>query len=343
MTGRRAHACPVPSTRAPPIVSAALMPPRASTPLRDAVVICTRNRPAELARTLQSVARQSGAHHRRVVVVDGSDQDDAERTAAVVRRWNDAPVPFHHHRYSGPPAGTRQRNAGVDLLPDSVDVVHFLDDDMTLQAGYFEALCDALADHPSLLGVGGIILDSTEESPRPSVSWAHRMFLLRTDRPSRVLSSGHTTIAWPLPGRPLQPAEWLATGASSYRASVFSAHRFDPAVAGPSPRLEDLDFSFRVAQDGPLAVVSRARCVHRGASRNARGMPATARERVVRRYWFVRKNMDSPRNRLAYWWSLVGQVVALTVSSHPGSTEALRGLLRGLRTVLRRDHPLLRP
>ncbi|PSQ72022.1 MAG: hypothetical protein BRD31_01985, partial [Bacteroidetes bacterium QH_2_64_26] len=92
----------------------------------------------ELARTLESVAKQSGAAHRLVIVVDGSDHDDAERTAEVVQNWCDEGLPFRHHCYSGSPAGTRQRNAGVDLLPESVDVVHFIDDDVTLQAGYFD-------------------------------------------------------------------------------------------------------------------------------------------------------------------------------------------------------------
>jgi GT2 family glycosyltransferase len=309
----------------------------------DAVVICTRNRPTELARTLESVAVQSGAAHRLVIVVDGSDRDDAERTAEVVQNWRDKELPFRYHRYSGSPAGTRQRNGGVDLLPESVSVVHFIDDDMTLRAGYFDALRGALNQHPQLLGVGGVITESDGPFPRPPVSWGHRLFLLRTDQPSCVLPSGQTTPAWPLPGRTIQPAEWLATGASSYRTRVFSKHHFDPAAEGPSPRFEDLDFSFRVAQEGPLAVVPDARCVHRGSARNPRGVPATAQERIARRYWFIEKNLDRPLNRLAFWWSIVGQLIAVLVSSDPNSSAALRGLLRGIRTVLTRDHPLLRP
>ena len=310
-------------------------------PSEDAVVICTRNRPTELARTLESVAEQSGAVDRLVIVVDGSDRDDAERTADVVQNWRDEKLPFRYHRYSGTPAGTRQRNAGIDLLPESVNVVHFIDDDVTLQAGYFDALCGALHQHPSLLGVGGIIVESKGSSPRPSVYWGHRLFLLRTDQPSRVLPSGRTTIAWPLPDRALQPAEWLATGGSSYRISVFDEHHFDPSVEGPSPRLEDLDFSFRVAQDGPLAVVPDAQCIHRGTARNPRGIAATTQERIVRRYWFIEKNLDHPSNRLAFWWSVVGQFVALVLSSNTDSDAALQGLLRGIRQVWTRDHPLL--
>lgn len=308
----------------------------------EAVVICTRNRPGALEQTLQSVASQSSADKRPVLVIDGSDREDAERTAEVIQSRRDEAVPVHYLRYSGTPAGTRQRNTGVDLLPESIDVVHFIDDDVTLQAGYFDALREALDRHPHLLGVGGIITESEDSSPRPPVSWGHRLFLLRTDHPSRVLPSGQTTPAWPTGEGDIQPAEWLSTCASSYRRRVFRRHRFDPNATGPSPRLEDLDFSFRVAQEGPLAVVPDAECVHHVSTRNRRSIPATAEERIARRYWFVEKNMDRPMNRLAFWWSVLGQLVALVSSSNPDSPAALRGLLRGIRQVWTRDHPLLR-
>jgi len=309
--------------------------------ISEAVVICTRNRPADLARTLESVAGQRGAQDRPVVVVDGSDPSAAERTARVVQNGSDDGWPFHYHRFSGRPAATRQRNAGVDLLPDSVEVVHFIDDDVTLRPGYFAALRRALHRHPPLLGVGGVVAREGD-SPRPPVHWSHRLFLLRTAQPSRVLPSGQKMPAWPTGDGELQPAEWLSTCASSYRAEVFTEHRFDPAVEGPSPRLEDLDFSVRVAQDGPLAVVPDARCVHRVAAENRRDTAAATRERLVRRYWFVEKNMDRLGNRLAFWWSVVGQLVALVASAKPDSGAALRGHLEGIRQVWMRAHPLLR-
>jgi len=314
---------------APPLVS-------------EAVVVCTKNRPEELKQTLRSVASQSGAEGRLTLIVDGSDLGNAERTANVVQNWRNRGLPFHYHRYSGSPAGTRQRNAGVDLLPSSIDVVHFIDDDVTVQPGYFETLLDALRQHPSLLGVGGIITESEGTSPRPPVHWGHRLFFLRTDRPSHLLPSGQTTPAWPTGEGDIQPAEWLSTCASSYRRCVFRTHRFDPNATGPSPRLEDLDFSVRVAQDGPLAAVPDAKCIHHVSGRNRRSISATTQERLTRRYWFVEKNMDRPLNRLAFWWSVLGQLVALAFSSNPDSRAALRGLLRGIRQVWNRNHPLLR-
>jgi GT2 family glycosyltransferase len=307
----------------------------------DAVVICTRNRPDDLANTLRSVAAQRGADERLVVVVDGSDPAAARETEQVVETWTDE-YPFRYHAYAGEPAGTRQRNAGVDLLPDPVSIVHFIDDDVTLEDGYFRVLTGALTRSPSLLGVGGIIRLSDEPPTPPRTSWVHRLFLLNTDTPSQVLPSGQSTPAWPSGDRALQPADWLSTCASTYRRSVFRTHRFDPEAEGPSPRLEDLDFSYRVAQDGPLAVASAARCVHHLSSTNRRALADTVEERVIRRYWFVDKNADRGLSRAAYWWSMLGRLLILLATPNPDSWTVLPGFLRGLRRVWRREHDLLR-
>lgn len=309
---------------------------------REAIVICTRNRARELDRTLESVAAQSDSTARLVLVVDGSDSQEADRTAGVVTtRKGDLPIRYVRYPYS--PAGTRQRNAGVDHLPSSVQIVHFIDDDVTLKEGYFTTLTNALSHHSSLLGVGGIIIQPEAPLSNPEQIFLRQLFLLGSNVPNRVLPSGQTTPAWPTGAETLQPAEWLSTCASSYRRSVFRTHRFDPEVEGRSPRLEDLDFSYRVAQDGPLAVATEARCVHHVSVSNRRSAGNACRERVARRYWFVRKNMDHPLHRLAFWWSIIGKVLAHLFSTHPNSTPALQGLFRGIQTVWTRTHPLLRP
>jgi len=318
--------------------------PDAPSSSTDAVVICTRNRPEELEKTLQSVAVQSGARSRLVLVVDGSNPQEAEATAHVVESWTDD-RPFRYHRYQGPPAGTRQRNAGVDLLPASVSIVHFIDDDVILKPEYFCSLSEALSKFPSLLGVGGIICLSHDggRPSHPTVLWPHRFFLLRTNQPSRVLPSGQTTPAWPVSEKAVQPAEWLSTCASSYQREVLARHRFDPDAEGPSPRLEDLDFSHRVAQDGPLAIIPTAQCVHRRSPRTRRGVRDASRERVVRRYWFVEKNLGTPTHHAAFWWSMLGKLLILLLSTSPKRNEALRGFGEGIRAIWHRDHALLRP
>lgn len=310
-------------------------------PLSEAVVICTRNRPNDLEQTLDSVGNQSGAEARLVLIVDGSDPDEAVATAHVVEHYSEQ-LPCRYYKYPGPPAQTRQRNTAIELLSPPIDVVHFIDDDVSLQPGYFQKLTDTLADTPSLLGVGGLIIDSSDLCPPPSPSWTQRVFLLSTRTPSQVLPSGQTTPPRAT-GEEIYPADWLSTCSSTYRLSVLKRHSFDPEVEGPSPTLHDLDFSYRVAQEGPLAVVSTAKCIHHRSQNARRGIRSSSHERVARRYWFVRKNMDHPVHRLAFWWSILGTALARLLSKHPDSTEALRGLLRGVHAIWTRGHPLLRP
>jgi GT2 family glycosyltransferase len=98
-----------------------------------------------------------------------------------------------------------------------------------------------------------------------------------------------------------------------------------------------------VSQSGPLAVATEARCLHRISPTNRRSLQGRAREEVVRRYWFVDKNLPSPLCRLAFWWSMLGRLLILLLSTNPDARTALSGFLRGLRRVWTRDHELLRP
>jgi len=289
-------------------------PPAAS----EAVVICTRNRPDELARTLRSVTEQDGAAHRRVLVVDGSDPDEKSRSAQAVEAVR-ASCPVRHHPYSGTPSLARQRNTGIERLPDGVDLVHFIDDDVTLRPGYFSALSTALRTRPELGGVGGLVREPDRPTDHPATRFLKRAFFLDHPRDGRVLPSGWTTSAQLTGAAPsdssLRPTEWLSGCSSSYRRSLLERHRFDDALEGYS-MLEDLDLSYRVGR------YHRALTVHQR--------------------WFVEKHLGHATSRMAYWWSTLGRALALLTSPAPEGRAALRGLLRGVHTVGTRAHPLLR-
>lgn len=328
----------------PPFVS---IQPDSETPSDDvkaALVIATRNRVAELVRTLGSIRHQREAEALLIVVVDGSDDGIASEVRATVNAHG--PQPTQYLRFEGAPAATRQRNAGLDVLPSDIDVVHFVDDDVVLHAGYFAALHHVLARHPHVAGVGGLIRSVPADASRHP-SWIRHAFLLSASIPGRVLPSGQTTSAQihpphvPVAAQPLA-TQWLSTCSSAYRANVFRHVRFDPRVEGASPRLEDLDFSFRVGRRWPLLFVPQARLTHEPSTENRRGPEATAFERVVRRCWFVRKNLRHPMRWVAFWWSALGQLLALAVSRHPHAPAARRGFLRGVAAIVQRDHPLLR-
>lgn len=301
-----------------------------------AALICTRNRVEDLARTLRSIAAVERPPGMLIVIVDASNEEAAAANQRTVQQLTALNVAYH--RFRDAPAGTRQRNYGVDRLPRSIRVIHFVDDDVIVLPGYFHRLSQTLSQHPEAGGVGGLIIDT--ENPRPARPHGlQQLFLLSSRRPGRVLLSGHTSKVAPNP----EPhrVEWLSSCASSYRRDVFDAYRFDPTVEGRSPRLEDLDFSYRVGQSWQLLAEPRARLVHRPSPSHRRDARGVAAESVPRRYWFVEKNIRHPLRKPAFWWATFGQLLAAATSSASEKNEVLRGLWHGIRTAWTRDHPLL--
>jgi len=288
--------------------------------------------------TLRSIEAQQGQGERLVCVVDASDPPVLRDNAASVQSLSIAAV---HLPYPHPPSLARQRNYALDWLPHSVQIVHFLDDDVVLDSGYFSRLRAALGSHPHIGGVGGMIRE-------PSISSSSRaaflryLFLIDAPRKGRVLPSGHATSVQlnASSSGHLQQTEWLSGCSCSFRRSVLDDHRFDPALEGYS-MLEDLDLSYRVGQVAPLFVVPNARLIHHRSPVNRQDAESYAYHGVIHRRWFVEKNLSGPHHCLAFWWSVAGLLLAVRLSNHPGAMSAYRGLWRGVRSILHRDHPLL--
>jgi len=308
----------------------------------EAIVICTRNRPTELRPTLDSIAAHPPSASTFLAVIDASDDDALRENREHIAEFG--AVPAAHWPYPAAPSLPRQRNYALDRLPSSVSVVHFIDDDVTVQAGYFSALSDVLQTRPDVGGVGGVIVEPDEIRSAPRCPMLQRLFLLRHPEPGRVLPSGCTTSAQsPAAGAPagLRDTQWLSGCSSSYRRRLLHRHRFDAALAGYA-MLEDLDLSYRIGQEARLVVQPQARLRHRRAPRNRLDAERYARALTVHRRWFVEKHLGGGAARGAFWWSVVGRLLAVSMSSDPHRDAALRGVLQGIRTVWSHDHPLLR-
>ena len=308
----------------------------------EAVVICTRNRPKELEQTLESIAASPPSVDLLLAVMDASNEEHQARIRSLVEGFD--ALSSVYWPYTEEPSLARQRNAAVDRLPPSIEIVHFIDDDVTVQAGYFEALSAALRSELDVGGAGGIVVEPTHDTPSPTAEWLRRLFFLSHPRPGHVLPSGSATDAQrpsPNDDSTLRNTEWLSGCSSSYRRNLLEQHPFDETLTGYS-MLEDLDLSYRIHRQAPLVVQPEARLIHRRAPRNRLDTKRYGRALTVHRRWFVEKHFGDLLSRGAYWWSLVGRLLAILTSSSPSRTAALQGLIRGIRTVLTRDHPLLK-
>lgn len=286
--------------------------------MRDAVVICTLDRPELLAEVIAAVLAQS-ERPPCIVLVDGSLTGSAE----VVSR---AYLPGYYLRVLG--GLTAQRNAGIRVLPADVDLVHFLDDDVRLTDGYFAAIRAEFRD-PAVVGVGGVITNA----PAPRPYFARRLFLIDSRQPGKVLRSGHNVMAFD-PQQPID-VQWLSGCSMSYRRSLLESIKFDESMGGYCLG-EDLDFALRARPYGRLVVTPAARLEHLRALQNRWHHEQLAEEEIVARYWRVRKHRGrlSP---LAFWWATFGTcalaVLRAAVRRHPATVREVVPVIRGVRRI----------
>jgi GT2 family glycosyltransferase len=271
--------------------------------LKSALVICTRNRRQSLEGTLQSWSDQRV--RPPAWVVDSSDGDSTE----VLVRSLAATLPTGALTYlSTPPGLTRQRAAGVTAVPSDVDVVHFVDDDVSLHPGYFSGIESVFASRSDVIGVGGLITNVRLSLARPLGDF----FLLTGKRQGAVLASGVVTpvsnVVTPL------EVEWLSGCSMSYRRSLFTREQFDLRLVGYCAG-EDVEFSLRARRYGRLVVTPAARLEHHWAPGVRPEGADLHREYMVQRCRLTRESGEFGLSPAAFWWSAAGELIVCPVEA----------------------------
>lgn len=266
--------------------------------MRISLVICTKDRPQELAACLGSIRGQT-VPPEEVVIVDAGRDDTARQTALS---WQpEAGIRVKYLRAQ--PGLSAQKNIGVKNSEG--EIVGFIDDDLTLDEACLENVGYLFRDEPGLGGVG--CLDASIRR----IPWPKRLFwrvfiLPRFDGKGKIQPSGYPAFSGS-PGR-RAPVECLQ-GTAFYKKDVFDKLRFDEGIP-ESGGMEDVDFSFSVSRCYKLVQTSDAKVCHR-FSFVARPLP----ERVVYmmiyyHYRFFKKYCAvSFINRLCFVWSAAGEVL----------------------------------
>ncbi len=290
------------------------------------LVVCTRNRPAELARVLSSIATQTTLP-ARVLIVDSSDADDSEQLVVARREsWPSGSALQYRRSAPGLP---HQRNIGIDATERAI--VCFLDDDVVLEPDYFLAIGAAFAadGRREVGGVGASILDQ----PARSRLWKLDAALgLDSAQEGVVLSTGRNVRVYGVPDRVLD-VDWLAGLATAYRREVFDDHR-------PNEQLivegEDVEFSYRVRQRWRLIVLPEARVRHEESVRNR-----PDRVEVAARELWVRHLRCAQRvgriGPAGFWRGAVLQLARATATAVISAEQRAiaRGTVRGMLRILR--------
>jgi len=249
-------------------------------------VIPTRNRLPELGRMLRSLESQE-TRVREIIVVDGSDRP----IEGDLNGFGNLPI-----RYARcfPPSAAKQRNEGIKRASPNAGLIGFLDDDIVLESEALKSMREFWRSASAEVGGAAFNMLNHPDpyAPRLKSSWPAERLGLYSRTGGKVLPSGFQTMI----GFVKEDAfvDWLPSGASVWRTSVFERFRFDEWYEGYS-YLEDLDFSYRVGKEYRLAVVADARYRHLQAPAGRGDGIRFGRREVRNRLHFVDKNPELSR------------------------------------------------
>ena len=264
-------------------------------------VIATRNRPRELAATVESLVRQT-VLPSELCVVDSSAEPVAR--AVVERLCAEAELRLH---YVHPAARglTVQRNLGIDHT--SGDPVFFIDDDVWLAPDCHEAV---LREYdrwgPELGGVRGVPVRPARP-PLVSILW-RRLFGIGGWWPE---ASGKMRRGFFVEGisesAGVRKLDYFNGWFMSYRREVVRLERFDEALAGYAYK-EDIDYSHRVRRRGYVLVQTPAARIDHLKTSTGRMLPfRLQRMNLANQFYLHRKHMPQTLHyRAALWWALIG-------------------------------------
>lgn len=292
--------------------------------ITSGVIICTRNRCPDLVHALNSLAKQTELPQELIIVDSSTSPVQNEQSFCEI--FNQSRFPntnlVYMHTNPGLPY---QRNQGAARA--TCDVVHFLDDDVELDADYLRSMNDAFAKHPEYGGGMGEVKNIPSSLRYKTYCMLSRVFLLQRNFASgKFTLSGMPTHAYGT--KQFKTVEVLGGCCMSYRRTVFAKHQFDERLSGYA-FMEDCDFSLRVSRDAPLFFNPEAQMLH-FASPLARDGMVKNRAMLISNYTYLFFKNVYPRQRwkiIFYCWSVIGLfVVALCKREWLG----IRGYWRGL-------------
>ena len=209
----------------------------------DAVVsvigICSRNRPLDLKRCLEAVAKS--CHPGQLIIVVDSSDDDASEEVCNRLKFSGMNLVFYR-------AGiglTLQRNFLIKNLPKNCNILHFIDDDSVVEPDYFKEIESTFHNNEDAVAVGGRILNL----PRHTWTLTQRIFLVSSKRQGVVLPSGVNIMNFT--GAGVREVDWLSGCSMSFRTTIFSAISFDLNRPGNGVG-EDVDFCLKAKAIGKI-------------------------------------------------------------------------------------------
>lgn len=291
---------------------------------RLAFVVPTKDRPDDLRKMLESLARQTRIPDQ-IIIVDGSDPDIHEVIAGFPG------LPLDYVRIF-PPSLAKQRNAGMARLRPEITLAGYLDDDIVLELDAIAAMHDYWERADAQLGGTAFNITNT-----PPARWTRikRLVCLDHPVPGRLLKSGCTSILGNQ-DRDIE-TDWLCGGATVWRRDVIESYNYDEWFRGTG-FLEDVDYSFNVRGKYRLALVASARLAHYSPPVRRDRHFLLGKWQIINRMYLVRKYRNRGLSPASAWLASLGLAalhLAIAVARRDGTQwDQFRGNVAGILSEL---------
>jgi GT2 family glycosyltransferase len=293
--------------------------------MKISVIICTRNRFDDFAKTLPSIAAQTRLPDE-LIVVDSSDENKLETYLTSVK------LPFPVLYFHTQPGLTLQRNHGISKCEN--DLVFFFDDDVNLDKNYLAEVEKIFATDTNheIGAVGGKVLNNMPSKLRLKFEIAlfgfiRAFFGVVGIRNGKFYPSGMAS--HPRHNQPSGFIECLSGCCMAFRREVFKKAKFDEALAHYG-LMEDVDISKQTLDAGyKIYYQTSATLIHNESPMNRLKVQQWAEMSVVNYDYLFRKSWARDAWRwLFYYWALVGLFAA---NFH--SLKGLKGTFNGIKKV----------
>lgn len=295
------------------------------------IAVCTRDRPADLARCLHSVSRAvlpRAAAFVQVLIVDDGDLagSSVAELRALVEGWS---ARFGYARVAGAGGLFRARLTARDAALG--EVILFLDDDVEIGPEYLTRLVARYAEWPDAAGIGGV---DQLTRPHPLLRRVFdRVFLFDSGQAGRLSPSGfsYSIRSWTAARAPFR-SEYLSGSNMSFRRAALAPLAPVPWLEGYSLG-EDVYLSRVAGAMGPLWVDPALAIQHH------RSPAARDTDRTLT-YVTVMNPYRLLRARNARWWHYIALVwttlgLVLKDAVRPSRWRVLPAYARSTREIVR--------
>lgn len=277
--------------------------------MKLSLIIPTLNRPQDLTLTLESILSQV-LKPTQIIIVDQSDDDQSQRICSVYQtRW----LVIDYYQFTIK-SWAQARNFALSRLDPNVEIVVFLDDDVSFESSFLGNLNQYIASNIDIIGWTWKI-----NSPTRSVSFAKKLWLRllgawRNSNQQVVRKTWFNQLFTTQPDIEQQVQRLSGCGMRYRRYILDMGYRFPDKFLKYSI-MEDLFLSYQIYRDYPelLTYTTTAEMTHHESLNRSIPNYQKIRQHCVHRYLFHKQFTISI---FWYYWTIFLLMILDIITFH---------------------------